>query len=169
MSARTVICWLVLNHKEQKLVIMLIVLIKWNNRTKPQNDTDRKMWLWDVNIYEHICLILLGFFPTLFFFSGQEASTWRVRVWRWRKRSHRHQCWHNWGWSLCIDVDLRSGVTGRTHKRANWLQASSWTSYATYPVWKFAVFIEWCASCGECQTFYNLMGLNIYVLAIKFI
>lgn len=98
---------------------------------------------------------------------GQEASAWRVRVCSWRKRSHRHQCWHNWGWSLCIHV--HSGVTGRTHQRENWLQASSWTSYATYPVWKFAVFIEWRASCVECQTFYNSVGWNIYVLSIKFI
>lgn len=83
----------------------------------------------------------LGVLLFLFSILGQEASAGGVRIWRWRQRGLRHQCWHDWGWSLCIHVDLHSGVTRWTHKWANWLQASSWTSDATDAVWKFAVFI----------------------------
>lgn len=148
-DASAVICWLII--KSRSLLSCLQFL--WSEITgRSLRLTDKKMWMWNVNINEQFVFLNLG----------QEASAWRVRVWRWRKRSHCHQCWHNWGWTLCIHVDLHSGVTGRTYKRANWLQASSWTSYATYSIWKFAVFIEWCASCVECQMFYDLMGLNIY-------
>lgn len=91
-----------------------------------------------------LILNVLGF-VWLFSNLGQEASTGGVRIWRWRKRGLRHQCWHDWGWSLCIHVDLHGSVTRWTHKWANWLQASSRTSYATDAVWKFAVFIDGCA------------------------